>query len=84
MTSRIKNIIAALAVGVYCLLAVTTSDQIILRFIYLIVLCGVEIIISLLYLFFNRHTLTKKEAKMELIFIGVYTVIAVVIALTRL
>jgi len=84
MNYGLKNTISALAILIFCIMAYASWDVGNVRFAYLVIMCLVQIVINLLYLFFNRTTLSRRQALAELIGIAVYTAVAIVVALTQL
>ena len=79
MTKIHKYIIQALAIlifGVYVLLNRETVNP----YFALVLLCCVEIVITLLYLAVNRRKLTKDESTLD--FISIYAYIAVIIIIS--
>ena len=70
---------SVLALVLYAIISVNVWNEENARYFYLIVLCFVETLISLLYVFFNRKTLTRQAAKPEFISIAVYMITAVII-----
>ncbi len=81
MNSNLKNIISALAVVVFCIAAYFSWKVSNVRFVYLVILCLFEIVLSIAYMLFNRNKLTKSQAKAELFGIAAYSLIAIIITI---
>ncbi len=80
MNKMHKYVIQALAIlifGLYVLINRNTVNP----YFALVILCCVEIVITLLYLFANRKTLTKDESTLDFISIYAYIVVIVIISM---
>ena len=80
MTKVHKYIIQTLAILLYGILLFTQGD-IINPYFYLVVLCVVEIAVTLLYIFLNRKTISKDESTWDFISIYAYIVVIIIVSM---
>ena len=80
MNKMHKYVIQALAILIFGLYVLINRDTV-NPYFALVILCCVEIVITLLYLFANRKTLTKDESTLDFISIYAYIVVIVIISM---
>ncbi len=80
MNKMHKYVIQALAILIFGLYVLINRDTV-NPYFALVILCCAEIVITLLYLFANRKTLTKDESTLDFISIYAYIVVIVIISM---
>ena len=80
MNKMHKYVIQALAILIFGLYVLINRDTV-NPYFALVILCCVEIVITLLYLLANRKTLTKDESTLDFISIYAYIVVIVIISM---
>lgn len=80
MNKTLKYTIQSLALLIYGILAWRNFDNV-YKYFYLVVLCCFLTVISLLYVFFNRKTITADESHFEFISIFVYVVVIIIVSM---
>ena len=84
MNNNKKLIIQALAVVIFSILLYREWDNEDARFFYVELLCFIEVLVQMLYLFFNRKTINEDERSKEVIATLIYAIVMVALLLVNM